>query len=68
MIGVSSGTINSRGVRVLNWNRRAASVASGENGFRAARGRGRTASGLMAVIFRSPFGSEFTQPRPGVRR
>src|SRR5947199_2636521 len=49
MIGVSSGTTNSRGVRVLSWNRRAARVASGANGFLTARGRGRTASGLMAV-------------------
>src|SRR5438105_4462070 len=53
MIGVSSGTTSSRGVRTVSWKRRPAKVASGPNDrARAPRGAGRA-----MVDIDAPFGS-----------
>src|SRR5204862_1340502 len=49
-IGVSSGTISSRGVRALSWNRRRARVSTGPRGFCGTAGSGLTSSGVAAVI------------------
>src|SRR5262245_3776314 len=54
MIGVSSGTRSSRGVRAVSRKRRRASVASGASGpGRAGRGEGTAISRLDMALLRS---------------